>query len=139
MRAQIDLRTPGVRERVMDRSWARQHVRVRLPPWQLLVDAGNTHVGSASRPVIPPAPRGGDHPMRALACASRCAPLEGGCPDGANGSYHILTRESEQAFSTFYRISWWITGPQMAQAAHTVMSYYFMTLGQHHIVSLVTK
>jgi len=44
-----------------------------------------------------------------------------------------------QKISTFYRISWWITGPQMAQAAHTVMSYDFMTLGQHHIVSLVTK
>jgi len=96
-------------------------------------------VGSASRPAIPPAHTSWDHTVSVLTCAARCAPLEGCFPDGANGSYHILTRESEQEFSTFYRISWWITGPQMAQAAHTVMSYYFMTLGQHHIVSLVTK
>ena len=85
----------GVRALVMNISCTLHHFRVRLTPWQPTVEAGYTHVGSASRPAIPPAPTGWDHPVSALACASRCAPLEGGFPDGANGSYHILTGESD--------------------------------------------
>jgi hypothetical protein len=95
VQARIHLGTPGVRDRVLDLSCARQHVRVRLPPWQPPVDAGDTHVGSASRPAIPSAPPGWDQPVIGLACASRCAPLEGGFPYQANGSYHILTGESD--------------------------------------------
>jgi hypothetical protein len=65
----IRLWKPGVRDRVMDLSGALPPVRVRLTPWQPPVDAGDTHVGSAARPAIPPAPTGGDHPVNALACA----------------------------------------------------------------------
>jgi len=54
--AQIHLGTPGVHARVLDLSCARQHVWVRWPPWQPPVDAGDTHVGSASRPAIPSGP-----------------------------------------------------------------------------------
>ena len=39
---------------------------------------------------------------------------------------------------TCHRIPWWITGPQMVHAAHTVMSCCSVTFGQHHIVSVVT-
>jgi len=53
VQARIHLGTPGVHARVLDLSWARRHVRVRLSPWQPPVDAGDTHVGSASRPAIP--------------------------------------------------------------------------------------
>jgi len=78
------------RDSVIDFSCARQPIRVRLPPWQPLVDVGDTHVGSASRPATFPAPTGWDHPASALACASQCTPLEGCFPYRANGSYHIL-------------------------------------------------
>ena len=42
-------------------------------------------------------------------------------------------------FVTCHRMEWWITGPQMVQAAHTVMSGCSITFGQHHIVSVVTQ
>jgi hypothetical protein len=92
----IRLRQQGFRDLVLDLSCALHHVRVRLTPWQPPVYAGYTHVGSASRPAIPPAHRGWVHTVRALACAYRCAPLEGFFPYRANGSYHILTEESEK-------------------------------------------
>jgi hypothetical protein len=92
----IRLWKQGVRALEMDISWALPHVRVRVTPWPPTVDAGATHVGSAARPAIPPAPTGGDHTVSALACASRCAPLEGCFPSQANGSYYILTGESAQ-------------------------------------------
>jgi len=63
MNAQSHLGTPGVHARGLDLSWARQPVRVRWPPWQPPVDAGDTHAGSASRPAIPSAPPGGDPPV----------------------------------------------------------------------------
>ena len=46
----------GVRDLVMELCCALHNSRVRLTLWQAPVDAGDTHVGSASRPALPPAP-----------------------------------------------------------------------------------
>jgi hypothetical protein len=35
---------------------------------------------------------------------------------------------------TFHRIKWWTNGPQMVQAAHTVISCFSMTFEQRQIV-----
>jgi hypothetical protein len=97
----------GVRDLVLDISCVLHHCLARLTPWQPAVAAGYTHAGSASRPALPPARTSWDHTMSALACASRCVPLEGCFSHCANGSYHILTGESEQSFSSLScRLRW---------------------------------
>ena len=52
----IRLWKQGVRDLVMELCCALHNFRVRLTLWQGPVDAGDTHVGSASRPALPPAP-----------------------------------------------------------------------------------
>jgi hypothetical protein len=63
----IRLRKQGIGALVMDICGALHHFRVRLTPWQPVVEAGYTHVGSASRPATLPAHTGGDHTVSALA------------------------------------------------------------------------
>jgi len=58
----IRLRKQGIGALVMDICGALPHFRMRLTPWQPMVEAGYTHVGSASRPATLPAIQAGITP-----------------------------------------------------------------------------
>jgi hypothetical protein len=49
-------------------------------------------------------------------------------------SYAILLKNT-----TFQRIEWWTNGPQMVQAAHTVIACFAMTVAQRQTVGVVMK
>jgi hypothetical protein len=49
-------------------------------------------------------------------------------------SYAILVKNT-----TCQRIEWWTNGPQMVQAAHTVIACFAMTVAQRRIIGVFMK